>query len=464
MSKNHSVPTIDTTEKHQIIVVAPTPTAATFEPFIKLYGRPPPPSDTRPTINDSVLPSPDPNVIVDVLDTTNEEPFTLESLESLIKMHWELNLDFIIARVTTVDPDDETRLYYSHYAAHHINKVLFRTQPEQGLLHRMKAKNPLNNMTIVGDVHYYVVKAKSQPKIGSPKRTLGALVETDSPKTTRSKQIRKYFRSKSNRPGQDGSQMTSALNFENTSALQFFISPDLYEDTDPNGKSSVKISGIRRNSFDDAFKDETPHDRPKTKTKELANVKNHRNVRSVAYSNANTTMTVEAWMKEQKEKSPVLENLQDKPLESPRKRHTRQNIDSLDRCYEAHYYASDDDYLMHALVRQYFQKNVVESTDAILFTIQTDRTSAEDHPALTNLALFFREEPARSNLFKKQFKYLILAYVVLSFVILKFCGNFQLTDSANRVRSPRCIPAIFLFVLVRYSHNIRKSMKRLCLF
>ena len=59
----------------------------------------------------------------------------------MIQTHAEKNKDFIVARVTTVDPHDEQRFYYSYYAAHHINKVLFRTQPEEGLLHRMKAKN-----------------------------------------------------------------------------------------------------------------------------------------------------------------------------------------------------------------------------------------------------------------------------------------------------------------------------------
>lgn len=97
--------------------------------------------------------------VIDVLEVTNEDPFTLETFEDLIDMHRVKDRDFIIARVTTVDPNDDSRYYYSYYTAHHINKVLFRTQPEEGLLHRMKAKNPLNNMTIVGDVYYYVVKA-----------------------------------------------------------------------------------------------------------------------------------------------------------------------------------------------------------------------------------------------------------------------------------------------------------------
>ncbi|KAJ3150476.1 hypothetical protein HDU86_006649 [Geranomyces michiganensis] len=143
--------------------------------FIKLLGQPKPSSsgadflDTDPLTGAPIKPTPasvvsasnvDPSaVLVDVLDATNEDPFTLEPFAALIDLCAEREKDFVLARVTTVDPNDEERLYYSYYAAHHINKVLFRTQPEEGLLHRMKAKNPLNNMTIVGDVHYFVVSA-----------------------------------------------------------------------------------------------------------------------------------------------------------------------------------------------------------------------------------------------------------------------------------------------------------------
>ncbi|KAJ3085569.1 hypothetical protein HK100_009007, partial [Physocladia obscura] len=99
--------------------------------------------------------------IVDVIDSMDEDPFTLDSFERMIRAHALKGKDFLIARVATVDPQDDKRFYYSYYSAHHINKVLFRTQPEEGLLHRMKAKNPLNNMVIMGDVHYYAIKAMS---------------------------------------------------------------------------------------------------------------------------------------------------------------------------------------------------------------------------------------------------------------------------------------------------------------
>jgi len=56
-------------------------------------------------------------------------------------MYAKKNKDFIIARIRTADPNISNKYYYSYYDAHHINKVLFKTQPELSLLHRMQAKN-----------------------------------------------------------------------------------------------------------------------------------------------------------------------------------------------------------------------------------------------------------------------------------------------------------------------------------
>ncbi|KAI8601693.1 hypothetical protein EDD21DRAFT_353430 [Dissophora ornata] len=100
------------------------------------------------------------SVVVEELDAMDEDPFTLDSFENLMRLHASKGKDFILARVTTQDPNDETKLYHSYYGAHQINKVLFRTQPDEGLLHRMKARNPLNNMLVVGDVHYYIISAQ----------------------------------------------------------------------------------------------------------------------------------------------------------------------------------------------------------------------------------------------------------------------------------------------------------------
>ncbi|KAJ3337092.1 hypothetical protein HDU93_001665 [Gonapodya sp. JEL0774] len=127
--------------------------------FIKLIGAPPP---NKP--EPFAVPSPSRIIVepvVDVLDAGSDEPFTLEPFLSLIKAHALAGKEFVLARVNTVDPSNESRSYYSYYSAHFINKVLFRTQPEAGLLHRMRARNPLTNTVIVGDVHYFSITPES---------------------------------------------------------------------------------------------------------------------------------------------------------------------------------------------------------------------------------------------------------------------------------------------------------------
>lgn len=94
---------------------------------------------------------------LDMLDARDEDSFTLETFEALILKSRAANKHFILARVTTVDPHDATKHYHSHYPAHLLNKILFRTQPEAGLLHRMKCRNPRNNMEIIGQVDYFTV-------------------------------------------------------------------------------------------------------------------------------------------------------------------------------------------------------------------------------------------------------------------------------------------------------------------
>lgn len=90
-------------------------------------------------------------------DGRNEECFVLDSFNALIQQSRNGKKDFLLARVMTVDPTDPTRTYWSYYSAHQINKVLFRTQPDQDMLHRMRCRNPLNNMLIVGNVHYFSI-------------------------------------------------------------------------------------------------------------------------------------------------------------------------------------------------------------------------------------------------------------------------------------------------------------------
>lgn len=131
--------------------------------IIRLRGSPPIDiGKCRPQLQRESIPLPDDWKVAvqadDHIDALHEECFTLDSFDRLIQTFRNAKKDFILARVMTIDPNDPTKTYWSYYSGHHINKVLFRTQPEQFLLHRMRCRNPLNNMVIVGEVHYFLIE------------------------------------------------------------------------------------------------------------------------------------------------------------------------------------------------------------------------------------------------------------------------------------------------------------------
>lgn len=94
---------------------------------------------------------------LDVLDANTVETFTLEEFKGIVLDCRAKSKDFIIARVTTPDPGDQSVIYNFYYAASELNRILFRFESDRRLLHRMKVRNPLNNMYILGQVYYYKV-------------------------------------------------------------------------------------------------------------------------------------------------------------------------------------------------------------------------------------------------------------------------------------------------------------------
>merc|ERR1711915_779814 len=68
------------------------------------------------------------------------------------------NKDLILARVNTPDPYRQDLLCSYYYIASEVNKVLFKYESSRRLLHRMKVRNPLNNMYIIGQVQYFRIK------------------------------------------------------------------------------------------------------------------------------------------------------------------------------------------------------------------------------------------------------------------------------------------------------------------
>ncbi|KCZ80372.1 hypothetical protein H312_02240 [Anncaliia algerae PRA339] len=101
---------------------------------------------------------------LDLISADDAETFTFEEFRKLIYEARSLNKDFLLARVTTNDPKDNALFFNYYYSANEINKILFKYESSRKLLHRMKVKNPLNNMYIVGQVYYYKITLENYDK------------------------------------------------------------------------------------------------------------------------------------------------------------------------------------------------------------------------------------------------------------------------------------------------------------
>lgn len=96
--------------------------------------------------------------------------------------------------------------------------------------------------------------------------------------------------------------------------------------------------------------------------------------------------------------------------------------------FEAPFYATDDDFLMKSSVRAYFKQNALEPDDAVLFTLPSlvDNVvmlDGEQHPALLNfnyvLDRQMQNEARVLRKINKSLKWLLLAYLVFAFVLIK---------------------------------------------
>lgn len=108
--------------------------------------------------------TPGEEIEMEEVDGNTTETFTLEEFRNIIIDCRLKNIDFLIGRVTTPDPYDNSTLYNFYYAASEINKSLFKFESDRRLLHRMKVRNPLNNMFILGQVYYYKITLEDVDK------------------------------------------------------------------------------------------------------------------------------------------------------------------------------------------------------------------------------------------------------------------------------------------------------------
>jgi hypothetical protein len=349
-----------------------------------------------------------------ILDCEAEESFTLETFGNLLKAARASNKDFVLARVTTLDPTGpKPQLYHSHYSAHHINKILFRTQPREGLLHRMRSRNPLNNMIIVGEVDYFAIRP----------------VDYDA--------ARKRYESLVKQKKQ-GHNDNSASELENPNPIPSITATPTSESVS-DLTDSLLFGLLQRKKAQVA---DTQTSSPEINVAPFEN--------AADYTSPNqSSMDLEA---------PLRASLNGSSSSLARS-------DSLNKLpegdepailYDAQPFATDEDYLMRSDVREYFKANSVTPEDYLLFTVYrsaegvteipvtgfTSIPMAENEGSATATTrkrtwkncwgLFYPPSPSLSTLrtgfiSREAFKYIIMLYIIGCILALIFFIPLELS-------------------------------------
>jgi hypothetical protein len=310
--------------------------------------------------------------IVATMEASEEESFTFETFDVLLQQAVRKNKDFILARVTTQDEHDALKFFHSIYQAHHMNKVLFRTQPEEGLLHRMKARNPLNNMVIVGDVHYFVIT----PLMA--RETLQRFSQAnESIRTSREMHPRRHH--------------AKRLSADDISSLV---------DEDLTCLKTSKDSGLSELCSSDSLPT-YPHT--------LFTQRSHSTDRSHRRLKSDERQCLLG----RHTSASMVDFLPSTPL-------VKKDAYHVPIAFDAMFYGTDDDFLMKASVREYFKANSIEENDYVLFTLYPVEETTIPMPPMV------REERPRSwrNLYglisRRNLKWFVLLYMILCVLLIKF--------------------------------------------
>lgn len=356
-----------------------------------------------------------------ILDCEAEESFTLESFGNLLKAARAANKDFIIARVTTLDPSGpKPQLFHSHYSAHQINKILFRTQPEEALLHRMKSRNPLNNMLIVGDVDYFVVRSKDYDVARDRFEALLAKRRfEDKPEDRELKEEDIETPNKIPSINETDDNLTDSLLFGLLQRKKLETENLQSQQATQQGSPQINVA-----PFENAAEFTSPN-QSTLNLDDPARLSRNSSTASLNRSNSLNKLPTEG--------EPAI-------------------------LYEAHHFATDDDFLIRSDVREYFKVNSVNPDDYLLFTLYRSQEGMTEIPitgftsipmssaqaAAASVAaarvkswrncwgLFYPPSPSLSTLrtgviSREAFKYILALYIVGCILALVFFIPLELS-------------------------------------
>lgn len=267
------------------------------------------------------------NIDNNIIDGNEQETFTLEEYRKLIIDYRNNNKDFILARVSTPDKDDIIHNFY--YTASEVNKILFKYESDRKLLHRMKVRNPLNNIFIVGQVLYFRI---CKEEIDRSLHEYFGIKLVDE----RELLIRAHNDNINDRDGDN--------NNDNKSCNKY----------DTNNNDNRNNDNINNKSYDKY----NINNNNKYKSEIFYNALNNPNINNNALINDNKEL-----INDRKYKSEIFNMNNKNKSETINKKLSKIK-------YNAEYFATDDDFLMNAEVREYFKKNSLENDDDFLFELE----------------------------------------------------------------------------------------------
>ena len=159
----------------------------------------------------------------------------------------------------------------------------------------------------------------------------------------------------------------------------------------------ISISSSRRNSADDAARLEKPHNEDQNPKDDFdiypSTISNlYTKVRSISYQNeSDGVSSVSEWIRihtqHEARRIKVLTTKKNLEASTPLLKES---------FWEAHYFASDDDFLMDSKIRAYFKENALENADAMLFSLTSSGDSQRyqngiQHPALGNYVFYYQD-------------------------------------------------------------------------
>ncbi|KAG0438859.1 hypothetical protein DMUE_2837 [Dictyocoela muelleri] len=270
----------------------------------------------------------------DIIDANEQETFTLQEFRQLILDYRSQNKDFLLARICTSDnPDNEQHHFY--YTASEVNKILFKYETERRLLHRMKVRNPLNNLFVVGQVFYYKVS------VAEVDRAINEYYENELNNSIGFTNFLKSTSFSTSEFNDDESSKKGNLNNKNL---------NLIENNEKN-KSKPENSGIGKPENIDIEKNKMKKSLDLLSKNQYTTSQLNKSQSSHCSFNSNSNEMVQSV-----NGSCQFLNIRGRLI------------------YNAEYFATDDDFLMNSEVRDYFRKNCIDDTDDFLFELDRAHT------------------------------------------------------------------------------------------